>query len=434
MLLSAKRNLSPLFKKLSYRLIGEPNEFSLENRIFNTICVIALLILAFNVPYNYLTGLKVTALIFTVLVVAFAGIYYLSRFHKKLNTCIALSVIIINVLFAVNYFYSGGIQGASLLSFTLAFFLTMVISPSKQYHWWLILNLVTVIGLIVYEYYFPESVAAVYDTREDLFTDMTPTYLTNVLVIFVGTVYLKTAYKKEKQRGEEKTRSLELMNAEKSKLFSLISHDLRNPLASIQSYLQLIREVELDATDRVQIEGELLYVVNNTQEMLYNILMWSKTQMEGPNINLVPVNVALALEPIQQITRMAITKKNITFETEIDPTIEVMADINMFQLIIRNLLGNAAKFTPSKGYMLVKTSRRGNNCLIEVRDSGTGIQQKEDIFSLKVRSTFGTDNEKGVGMGLYLCKEYTIAQNGKIWYQNNPEGGSSFYLELPLAG
>jgi signal transduction histidine kinase len=434
MFLSAKRNLSPLLKKLSYRLIGEPTEFSLENRIFNTICLIAIFILAFNVPYNYLTGLKVTALIFAILVVAFAGIYYLSRFHKKLNTSIALSVMVANILFAVNYFFSGGIQGASLLSFTLAFFLTMLISPSKQYVWWLIVNLVVVIGLITYEYYFPGSAPPVYQTREDLFADMTPTYITNVVIIFVGTVYLKNAYKKEKERGEEKTRSLELMNAEKSKLFSLISHDLRNPLASIQSYLQLIREVELDAADKAQIEGELLYVVNNTQEMLYNILVWSKTQMEGPNINLVPVNVATALEPILQITRMAVTKKNIAFQAKIDPSIDVLADINMLQLIIRNLLGNAAKFTPAKGIIEVTTSRQGNNCRIEIRDSGTGIRQKEDIFSLKVRSTFGTDNEKGVGMGLYLCKEYTIAQNGKIWYQNNPEGGSSFFLELPLAG
>lgn len=426
--------ISQRLKQFSHFLIGDPQQFSLENRIFNAICAISLFIIAINVPYNYITGLTVTSLIFALLVPAFSFIYFLSRYRKKVNISIAIAVIVINVSFAINYFYSGGIQGASLLSFALAFFLGMLISPRKQYYWWLALNLITVLGLIIWEYYYPASVDAVYKTRKDIFADMTPTYIICVGVIFVGTVYLKNAYNKEKQRGEEKTRSLEIMNTEKSKLFSLISHDLRNPLAAIQSYLQLMREIELDPENKTQIETELLYVVNSTQEMLYNILVWSKTQMDGLNVNLTPVDVASAIHPILKINKMAVSKKKISLDTNIDASIKVMADINMLQLIVRNLLGNAAKFTPSGGTIFIKTSRAGNKCLIEVRDSGVGIDlsRQPDIFSLKVRSTFGTDNEKGIGLGLFLCKEYTTAQQGQIWFENNREGGSSFYLELPL--
>ncbi|SKC98561.1 Signal transduction histidine kinase [Chitinophaga ginsengisegetis] len=427
--------ISQRLKQFSHFLIGDPQQFSLENRIFNAICAISLFIIAINVPYNYVTGLTVTSLIFALLVPVFSFIYFLSRYRKKVNISIALAVIMINVSFAINYFYSGGIQGASLLSFTLAFFLGMLISPRNQYYWWLALNLFTVLGLIIWEYYYPASVDTVYKTRKDIFADMTPTYIISVGVIFVGTVYLKNAYNKEKQRGEEKTRSLEIMNTEKSKLFSLISHDLRNPLAAIQSYLQLMREIELDPENKTQIETELLYVVNSTQEMLYNILVWSKTQMDGLNVNLTPVDVASAIHPILKINKMAVSKKRISLDTNIDASIKVMADINMLQLIVRNLLGNAAKFTPSGGTIFIKTSRAGNKCLIEVRDSGMGIDlsRQPDIFSLKVRSTFGTDNEKGIGLGLFLCKEYTTAQQGQIWFENNREGGSSFYLELPLA-
>ncbi|MGF6847237.1 two-component system sensor histidine kinase/response regulator [Chitinophaga sp. W3I9] len=426
--------ISQRLKQFSHFLIGDPRQFSLENRIFNAICAISLFIIAINVPYNYITGLTVTSLIFALLVPAFSFIYFLSRYRKKVNISIAIAAIVINVSFAINYFYSGGIQGASLLSFTLAFFLVMLISSRKQYYWWLALNLLTVLGLIMWEYYHPAVVDAVYKTRKDIFADMTPTYIICVCVIFVGTVYLKNAYNKEKQQGEEKTRALEIMNTEKSKLFSLISHDLRNPLAAIQSYLQLMREIELDPENKTQIETELLYVVNSTQEMLYNILVWSKTQMDGLNVNLTPVDVASAIHPILKINKMAVSKKKISLDTNIDASIKVMADINMLQLIVRNLLGNAAKFTPSGGTIFIKTSRAGNKCLIEVRDSGVGIDlsRQPDIFSLKVRSTFGTDNEKGIGLGLFLCKEYTTAQEGQIWFENNREGGSSFYLELPL--
>lgn len=416
-------------------LIGDPQLFTLENRIFNTICVISLFIIAINVPYNYITGLTVTSLIFAILLPAFFFIYFLSRYRKKVNLSIIIAITVINAMFGINYFYSGGIQGASLLSFTLSFFLAMLISPTKQYYWWLGLNLLTVLGLITWEYYHPESVEAVYKTRRDIFADMTPTYIISIAVIFVGTYYLKNAYNKEKKRGEEKTKSLEMMNTEKSKLFSLISHDLRNPLAAIQSYLQLMREIELDPENKIQIETELLYVVNSTQEMLYNILVWSKTQMDGLNVNLTPVDVASAIHPILKINKMAVSKKKISLDTNIDASIKVMADINMLQLIVRNLVGNAAKFTPSGGTIFIRTSRAGSKCVIEVKDSGVGIDlaRQADIFSLKVRSTFGTDNEKGIGLGLFLCKEYTNAQQGEIWFENNLEGGSSFYLELPLA-
>jgi two-component system sensor histidine kinase/response regulator len=429
------RNLSQRVKTLSHLIIGDPQHFTLENRIFNAICAIALFIIAINVPYNYYTGLTVTSYIFSILVLAFIGIYYLARIRKMVNLCIAIAVITIDGMFAINYFYSSGIEGASLLSFTLAFFLTMLISPAKQYYWWISLNLVTVLGLIIYEYYHPDAILDVYQTRKDIFADMTPTYVISIVVIFVGTIYLKNAYNKEKKRGEEKTRSLEIMNTEKSKLFSLISHDLRNPLASIQSYLQLMREIEIDPQNKVQIETELLYVVNSTQEMLYNILVWSKTQMDGLNVNLVPVDVATAIHPILKINKMAVAKKKISLDTNIDASIKVMADINMLQLIVRNLVGNAAKFTPAGGSIFIKTSRNGDKCLIEVKDNGAGIDpsRQTDMFSLKVRSTFGTDNEKGIGLGLFLCKEYTTAQHGQIWFENNKEGGSSFYLELPLA-
>ncbi|HWV68345.1 HAMP domain-containing sensor histidine kinase [Chitinophaga sp.] len=428
--------ISQRLKQFSLFLIGDARQFSLENRIFNAICAITIFIIIINVPYNYITGLTATAVIFALLVPAFIFIYFLSRYRKKVNLSVALAAIVGNVMFAINYFYSGGIQGASLLSFTLAFFLVMLISPRKQYYWWLALNLVIVLGLIAWEYYHPASVDPVYKTRKDIFADMTPTYIICVGVIFVGTIYLKNAYNTEKQRGEEKTRSLEIMNTEKSKLFSLISHDLRNPLAAIQSYLQLMREAELDTENKTQIETELLYVVNSTQEMLYNILVWSKTQMDGLHVNLTPVDVAAAIHPILKINKMAVSKKKISLDINIDASIKVMADINMLQLIVRNLLGNAAKFTPSGGTIFIRTSKTGDRCLIEVRDSGRGIDvsSQEDIFSLKVRSTFGTDNEKGIGLGLFLCKEYTIAQQGQIWFENNREGGSSFYLELPLAG
>ncbi len=428
-------NIVDAMRRTFYFLIGNPEQFTLEHRVFNAICVILLVVLGYNVPFNYLVGLKETSLIFMVFLTVFGMMYYWSRFKHKLTLAISIAAISASLLFAINYFFSSGIRGASLLSFTLTFFLIMVASPVRYYVWWLILNLVIVIGIIVAEYYNADLVVTMYGSRQELFVDMTSTYLINVAVIFIGTLYIKRAYNTEKKTVQEKTAALEKMNAEKSKLFSIISHDLRSPLHSIQGYLELMREAALDQEDKDRIELELLSMVNGTQEMLYNMLSWSKNQMDGVKVNIVPTNVARVIQPVVEVKKMLMLKKTIELEDDIDPSISVNADINMLQLIVRNIIGNAIKFTPSGGNIYIKAMRSENDCLIVVKDNGNGIEEtnKPDIFSLKMQSTFGTNNEKGVGLGLFLCKEYTEAQGGKIWFESNKGIGSTFYISLPLA-
>lgn len=430
-----RRDYRMRLKNTFLYLAGPPNEITLENRIFNSMCLIAILVITLQIPFNYLTGLTITSLLFVVMLMALCGLYYLSRFKKKSVISICVTVITVNIIFALNYFVSAGISGASLLSFTLTFFLVMLISPKGQYPWWLGLNLLLVGGIILYEYYYPASVTVMYPDHESKIIDLSATYLTSVLVIFFGTIYLKNAYTREKQQSEEKTTVLEVMNTEKNKLFSIISHDLRSPMASIQSYLELMKDIQLPPDQKLQMEEELLMMVNNTQEMLYNMLLWSKTQLQGLTVHLAPVNIYKAVMPILEINTTLIANKGLQLEQRIDHTVMAMADLNMLQLIIRNLLGNAIKFTRPGGNIYIEASATQQECLLTVRDTGTGIDAKRinEIFSLKARSTFGTRNEKGIGLGLYLCKEYTAAQFGRIWFENNADKGCTFYLAFPLA-
>ncbi|WP_212003556.1 sensor histidine kinase KdpD [Chitinophaga sp. HK235] len=430
--------ISDYSKRLQARilyLVGPPEEVTLENRIFNSMCLIAILVSAVQIPFNYFTGLKMTGLLFGVMLLVLAALYFLSRFKNRASLSIAISVITVNLLFGMVYFVSSGISGASLMTFTLTFFLVMIISPRGQYSWWLGFNLLLVAALVLTEYYYPELVPNMYPDRQSKMVDLSATYLTSVLVIFFGTLYLKKAYNREKQQGEEKTRVLEVMNTEKNKLFSIISHDLRSPMASIQSYLELMKDIQLPAEQKLQLEAELLQMVNNTQDMLYNMLLWSKTQLQGLTVHLSPVNVYHAVMPVLEINTSLITNKGLHLQTRIDQTLMAMADLNMLQLIIRNLIGNSIKFTAPGGHIFIEACRQGKECLITIRDTGTGIDAKRahEIFSLKARSTFGTSNEKGIGLGLYLCKEYTAAQHGRIWFENNPDQGCSFYLVFPLA-
>ena len=107
----------------------------------------------------------------------------------------------------------------------------------------------------------------------------------------------------------------------------------------------------------------------------------------------------------------------------------------IFQLVIRNLVNNAVKFTPKGGGIRINASIKENQCIISISDTGIGIpyELQANLFTLKVKSSYGTNNEKGVGIGLALCKEFTEMQKGKIWFESEPGKGSSFRISMLLA-
>ncbi|WP_185731461.1 sensor histidine kinase [Larkinella rosea] len=265
---------------------------------------------------------------------------------------------------------------------------------------------------------------------------MASTYLVGIVLIYLATYFFRKAYKAEQRLVEEKSAMLEELNAEKNKLFSIISHDLRSPLASVQHYLEILGETEVDDIQKRKIEADLLHVVGNTQDMLNNLLGWSTSQMGGKKASITHVNIFSVLRPILEIYKPLAIKKTIRLTHAVDESLWVRADHNMLELILRNLVGNALKFTPFGGSIRIEAVKSKPDIRIEIKDNGDGIsdEDKAYLFSLKSRSTYGTNNEKGVGLGLFLCKEYAEEQNGKLWFESEQGIGTSFFLALPEAG
>ncbi len=402
--------------------------------MFNAICITAMIIIGYDVPFNYYNGMGTMASLFAILFVVLSFTYYLSRFKKKFKYSIVLSSLMTLIVLSCGYFLNGGIQGPSLLSFSIAFFMIMIISPRNQYWLWSILCLAAGLGLLFFEYKYPESIASSYRDRVSIFADSASTYIITILVTFIGLFYLKTAYFHEKQDAAAKTAALERMNHEKTKFFSIIAHDLRAPMASIQGYMELFRLDILSAEEKEMMDKKLSKAISGTQEMLDNMLSWSRAELNDGKAAMEINKLHEALDSVITIQKAASKEKKITFTAEIDPSLELFSNVHMLQLIVRNIIGNAIKFTPTDGLIELNASRYGKNCLIAIRDTGNGIpeENKSEIFSLKAQSTFGTANEKGIGLGLFLCKEYTQAQGGKIWFESQKGEGTVFYVSLPL--
>jgi signal transduction histidine kinase len=234
---------------------------------------------------------------------------------------------------------------------------------------------------------------------------------------------------------EQKARELEIANETKNKLFSILAHDLRSPLASIQNYLEILSQFKLEEEERTSMNKELLSATQHTQQMLTNMLSWSKSQMDGVKVDIVKLNVKDALKSTLEIHHAIAAEKGIHLIDRLKDEIFIYADADMLQLVIRNLVNNAIKFTPPGGEIIVSNDITGDKCRIIVKDNGAGIpvEKQGSIFSLKVRSTFGTKNEKGVGLGLVLCKEFTELQNGQIMFESMQGVGTTFYVSFDLS-
>ncbi|MNL04478.1 Alginate biosynthesis sensor protein KinB [compost metagenome] len=124
--------------------------------------------------------------------------------------------------------------------------------------------------------------------------------------------------------------------------------------------------------------------------------------------------------------------KNIRVLVDVPDDLVVTGDKLMIQSVARNLLNNAFKFTPAHGDIAVKAWRDGERCVFSVKDSGVGIssEKQRQIFTLRIASSYGTENEKGTGLGLSLCKDFIEKQGGKIWFESVPQAGTTFYIAL----
>lgn len=429
-------------KKLSSKkIIGDPKSFSLEERIFNTVCIIAFLALCFEVPFNFFIGLVVPACLCVAGVFLTAYFYFISRFKRKSALGIQLFSFVCNALFIVNYFYNSGTFGPNLLLFSLAFLLTVSIIPKAYFRFWISVNLLTVVILLIVEYQYPQLAPIVYESRLSKVIDFAITYFVVITLTYFSITYIRKYHDIEKNAVLEKNaaiqaqkKELERLSAEKDKLFSIVTHDIRTPLGSIQAYLELLTEVDLNGSERLDLEKQLLQITRDTSTMLTNVLSWTKTQMEGAHVKLESVAVGAALIEGLAVEKNISIKKGVFLELDCEGDIHVLADRNMFHLVLRNLVNNAIKFTPKDGLVEVKAVEKDGHCCIMVRDNGLGINadQQERLFKLNAASTYGTNKEKGIGLGLLLCKEFTALQGGEIWFENHVGQGSTFYLSFKL--
>lgn len=227
----------------------------------------------------------------------------------------------------------------------------------------------------------------------------------------------------------EKEQHIENMNLVKDKFLTILSHDLRSPLTTLKGLLTVLIDNpdSLSPSEQAVTFKKIQKSVSLQLDLLSNLLEWSSARLNEVRFNPELISVAAVIDNNLELFKEKLAEKNLSVKNLLDDNYSIIADKNMMDFIVRNLLSNAIKFSYQGGCITLSAFNDGKYLQINIIDEGVGISEKNHPFLLKPGvhfSTEGTNNEKGTGFGLLLCKEFAEKHGGYLSLTPNYERGT----------
>lgn len=274
-----------------------------------------------------------------------------------------------------------------------------------------------------------------YQTKTDLTKNRLITVVTSSLRSFDSLTTIADMRNDLENTVQERTKELEESNTLKDKMFAIIAHDLRGPVGNLKSILDLLVHTE-NLSDSKNVADYLQILQTNagaTLSLLDNLLFWARSQLDLLDPQLFSADLNPVIKDVVALLAENARRKNIALAFECTTPNVVMIDENMVSLIIRNLVSNAIKFTETDGTVIIATKDVGDKVEISVSDSGTGMGSDllKSLFDPKMHvSNYGTNYERGSGLGLLLCNEFAARHGSTIVVESTPGKGSTFRFQL----
>ncbi|MCS6821143.1 MAG: tetratricopeptide repeat-containing sensor histidine kinase [Microscillaceae bacterium] len=250
----------------------------------------------------------------------------------------------------------------------------------------------------------------------------------------LATVQLQNQQINEKNEEiEAQKQILEKLNLTKDRIISIISHDMRNPLANLKILLEMVSKGFIDAQEQIAITQRISQDINHIYNFLEDLLLWADSQSQGFSPNIVLIDLHAIAQEVIQITQNQAKNKNIHLQNLIPENLIIQTDKDIIKTVLLNLVTNAIKFTNLGGYVKINYQTAGSNHILIVEDNGVGIalENRDKIFGQERFTTKGTLQEKGTGFGLAICKDFILSLGGNIYFESTIGKGTTFYVELP---
>ncbi|MDB5149591.1 MAG: hypothetical protein JWQ57_3611 [Mucilaginibacter sp.] len=262
--------------------------------------------------------------------------------------------------------------------------------------------------------------------------------ITAVTVVFTYRLYrLK---KKHGQTLEELNRSVQLRNEKleidhefNNRLVSILAHDFRQPIGALKTLATVLKDADsFTREELMDLVDTMEHSSNISLEIFENILQWIKQQLSGFDYKAVPLPLKELIDEAIQPFNLISEDHGLKLVNSVDPAIIIHADKELVQFIHRNFIHNAIKFSPDNSTVTVSASS-GKDVTVCVQDEGKGISpdKLQLLFNFKANMQYSNEKEKGAGVALMICKDFTEKMNGRIWVENNQVKGAAFCYSLP---
>lgn len=235
-----------------------------------------------------------------------------------------------------------------------------------------------------------------------------------------------------------KKNDLEKLNQMKNRFFTIIGHDLKNPVLALTMLTDLFEDEFADIAS-VHQKQYIKHISNSSKEiktLVLNLFEWAKTQNETIQINRIPVSIDSSCNKVIELLSLQIKQKSLIISNIIDDNANVEVDKNMFETIIRNVLTNAIKYSTIGGEIILSTRVTKDTITLVIKDTGVGMEESvlSKLFELnKQPSIIGTSGESGTGLGMIICSEFVALNEGKIWAESEINNGATFYITFPIS-
>jgi signal transduction histidine kinase len=416
--------------------IEKQSAFHLINIFFAVLAFTSLSAIPVTLFFNTSQGLFIQ-LIFAVV---YCSVFFLTK-TKQLKTARKVAVYSFETHILLISFFTISPTSHSILPIYSPIFVIYAVYPllSALFNLNLIRHFIIAISHIII-IQFADFLMQIIPIKEINTADLS---LVNIVVVFYAlllvTVFIYLIIqqnKKIKAFEAEKKKKLVELNAANKKMFSIISHDLKSPISTIIGFSELLIMRDKEDDETLQFSKAIYETANKQHELLSNLLNWSRSQLNQVSHSPRNLDLGFIVEDILEDNEAWGKLKKIDIQFTNTVSKKAFADEDQVRTVIRNLLSNAMKFTPSAGKIIFKTQEEEHYIVCSVQDTGIGMEDHRLIELFKPNNfstTKGTNEEHGSGLGLKLCQDFVVKNGGKIWAESQLGKGTTFYFTLPVS-
>lgn len=417
--------------KILHKLVGNPKEFSLEYRFFNTASLFGVFLCVSSIPVNYYLNLGPIMQILPISGgILFVLFYYYARYKK--NLLVWMFSLVMMLILSGEWFFNAGSQGSILyIYYSLLCLLLFLTEKIKRFLIIAVLFL-NISLLFLIEYYNPEWVK-MYDSPIARYSDLFTILILSFILIAFVVGYAKNSYLNEKLKAEESDKL-------KSAFLANMSHEIRTPLNGILGFSELLGYPSTTDDDRKEYTKIIRRASDDLLNIVNDIIDISKIEAGLMNIYETDCHLNQLMQEIHSlfmIKKVQLKKENIEIKVNNmlnDNRCQIKTDPLRLKQIMVNLLGNALKFTETGTVEFGYTLSTNKTLLFYVKDTGIGIsEQNIELIFERFRQSDYSINRKygGTGLGLSISKGFIDLLGGKMWVKSQEDKGSTFYFNLP---